>query len=172
MWYVIWVETGKEHKVRTLLERRIPADTYERIVIPEKICRKKIKGEWHDVQTRLFPGYIFVVTEDITAFAGEFAEAFNDVPEFTKLLGTDDEICPVYPDEEAILERLAGKDETVGMSTGIIENDKVRILEGPLVGLEGTVKKINRHKRTAVLQMEFFDRVMHAEVGLEITEKR
>jgi transcriptional antiterminator NusG len=168
MWYVIWVETGKEHKTREILERRIPEDAYERIVIPEKLIRRKMKGEWKDVQTRLFPGYIFVVADEISAFA----EALKEVPEFTQLLKADGEICPVYPEEEAVLKRLVDKKETVGMSTGIIENDRVRILEGPLVGLEGTVKKINRHKRTAVLHMELFDRVMRVEVGLEITEKR
>jgi transcriptional antiterminator NusG len=168
MWYVIWVETGKEHKIREILNRQIPADTYERIVIPEKCIRKKIKGEWQEVQTRLFPGYLFVIAEDITAFAA----ALKEVPEFTKMLKADEEIAPIYPHEEAVLKRLVDKKEIVGMSTGIIENDKVRILEGPLVGLEGIVKKINRHKRTAVLKMELFDRVMQVEVGLEITEKR
>jgi transcriptional antiterminator NusG len=168
MWYVIWVETGKEHKIRTILETQIPSDTYERIVIPEKLIRKKIKGEWQDVQSRLFPGYLFVVAEDIMPFAC----ALKDVPEFTKMLKEDEEIAPIYPDEEAVLKRLVDKNETVGMSTGIIENDKVQILEGPLVGMEGIVKKINRHKRTAVLQMELFDRSMQVEVGLEITEKK
>jgi transcriptional antiterminator NusG len=109
-----------------------------------------------------------VIAEDITAFAA----ALKEVPEFTKMLKADEEIAPIYPHEEAVLKRLVDKKEIVGMSTGIIENDKVRILEGPLVGLEGIVKKINRHKRTAVLKMELFDRVMQVEVGLEITEKR
>jgi transcriptional antiterminator NusG len=168
MWYVMWVETGKERKMRGILEHWIPEDHYERIVIPEKNMRKKIKGEWRDVQTCLFPGYLFVVAEGITPFA----ESLQDVPGFTQMLKTDEEITPIYPEEEAVLKRLVDQNETVGMSIGIVENDKVRILEGPLVGLEGIVKKINRHKRTAELWMELFDRKMRVEVGLEITEKR
>ena len=168
MWYVIWVETGKEHKVRGVLENLVPADTYEKIVIPEKTIQKKVKGQWRKVQSVLFPGYLFVVAEDIT----EFAAALSEVPEFTKMLKSGDVISAIHPKEEAVLERLVEKDEMVDMSYGIIENDRVQILEGPLMGMEGFVKKINRHKRIAVLEMEMFERVMQVEVGLEIVEKR
>ena len=168
MWYVIWVETGKEHKVRGVLENLVPADTYEKIVIPEKAIQKKVKGQWRKVQSVLFPGYLFVVAEDIT----EFAAALNEVPEFTKMLKSGDVISAIHPKEEAVLERLVEKDEMVDMSYGIIENDRVQILEGPLMGMEGLVKKINRHKRIAVLEMEMFERVMQVEVGVEIVEKR
>ena len=58
------------------------------------------------------------------------------------------------------------------MSEGMIENDQVVIFDGPLKGMEGTIKRINRHKRVALIQMELFERVMQVEVGLEIVEKR
>ena len=167
MWYVIWVESGKEHKVRGMIESQVPSGTYDRIVIPEKRIQKKFKGEWQEVQSVLFPGYLFVVAEDIT----EFAAALVAVPEFTKMLKADNEIVPIYPEEEAVLTRLVDQDEIVKMSEGMIENDRVIIFDGPLKGMEGTIKRINRHKRVAVIQMELFERVMQVEVGLEIVEK-
>ena len=168
MWYVIWVESGKEHKVRGMIESQVPSGTYDRIVIPEKRIQKKFKGEWQEVQSVLFPGYLFVVAEDIT----EFAAALVAVPEFTKMLKADNEIVPIYPEEEAVLTRLVDQDEIVKMSEGIIENDKVLIFDGPLKGMEGTIQRINRHKRVAVIRMELFERVMLVEVGLEVVEKR
>ena len=167
MWYVIWVESGKEHKVRGMIESQVPSGTYDRIVIPEKRIQKKFKGEWQEVQSVLFPGYLFVVAEDIT----EFAAALVAVPEFTKMLKADNEIVPIYPEEEAVLTRLVDQDEIVKMSEGMIENDRVIIFDGPLKGMEGTIQRINRHKRVAVIQMELFERVMQVEVGLEIVEK-
>lgn len=168
MWYVIWVESGKEHKVRGMIESQVPSGTYDRIVIPEKRIQKKFKGEWQEVQSVLFPGYLFVVAEDIT----EFAAALVAVPEFTKMLKADNEIVPIYPEEEAVLTRLVDQDEIVKMSEGMIENDRVIIFDGPLKGMEGTIKRINRHKRIAVLQIELFERVIQVMVGLEIVEKR
>ena len=167
MWYVIWVESGKEHKVRGMIESQVPSETYDRILIPEKRIQKKFKGEWQEVQSVLFPGYLFVVAEDIT----EFAAALDAVPEFTKMLKADNEIAAIYPEEEAVLTRLVGQDEIVKMSEGMIENDRIIILDGPLKGMEGTIKRINRHKRIAVLQTELFERVIQVMVGLEIVEK-
>ena len=43
--------------------------------------------------------------------------------------------------------------------------------EGPLVGMEGMIKRIDRHKRMAVLEVELFNRISEVKVGLEIVEK-
>ncbi len=58
----------------------------------------------------------------------------------------------IYPEEEAVLTRLVDADEIVKMSEGIIENDQVAIFNGPLKGMEGTIKRINRHKKVAVIR--------------------
>jgi transcriptional antiterminator NusG len=41
-----------------------------------------------------------------------------------------------------------------------------------MMNWNGKVKKIDRHKRLAVLQVEFFGRLTDVTVGLEIVEKR
>ena len=55
---------------------------------------------------------------------------------------------------------------------GIIENDQVIITRGPLKGHEGLIKKIDRHKRKAYLEMEMFGRKLETQVGLEVVVKR
>ncbi len=88
----------------------------------------------------------------------------------TRLLGTGDEIVPLSGRSRVASE--AGKEEQlVAMSTGIIENDQVRILTGPLQGMEGYIRKINRHKRKAWVSIEMFGRSVDMEVGLEIIKK-
>ena len=56
-------------------------------------------------------------------------------------------------------------------SIGIIVGDHVVVTEGPLQGLESMIVKVDRHKRTALLEMDFFDRIQTVEVGLEVIEK-
>lgn len=46
-----------------------------------------------------------------------------------------------------------------------------RILTGPLQGMEGYIRKINRHKRKAWVSIEMFGRSVDMEVGLEIIKK-
>ena len=40
------------------------------------------------------------------------------------------------------------------------------------MGLEGCIKKIDRHKRTAWLEIEMMGRIVETRVGLEVVEKR
>ena len=45
------------------------------------------------------------------------------------------------------------------------------VKDGPLVGMEAYIKKIDRHKRIAVLNAEMFEQEINVSVGLEIIEK-
>ena len=61
--------------------------------------------------------------------------------------------------------------KTIMSNNGILENEKVVVLEGPLKGREGLIRKIDRHKRLAWLEIEMFGRKTKFEVGLEIVRK-
>ena len=89
----------------------------------------------------------------------------------TKLLKTGEEITPLSPQEIALLQKLGKEDQEIEMSTGMIEGDRVQILTGPLLGMEGMIKKIDRHKRMAYLDVEMFGRTLAMRVGLEIIKK-
>ena len=63
------------------------------------------------------------------------------------------------------------QDRVVRMSEGVIENDQVRITKGPLMGKEARIRKVDRHKRCAFVEMDMFGRKTTARVGLEIVRK-
>ena len=60
----------------------------------------------------------------------------------------------------------------VGFSNGVMEGDEIVILNGPLMHQAGLVKKVDRHKRLAYLEMEMLGRKKTVKVGLEIVQKR
>lgn len=60
----------------------------------------------------------------------------------------------------------------IAVSTGFIEGDKVTITDGPLAGKEAMIKRIDRHKRIAVLNVEMFGECIGVTVGLEVVEKK
>ena len=84
--------------------------------------------------------------------------------------GTEENI-PLSQEEVELLLKLGKEEQLVTMSTGIIENDQVRILTGSLQGMEGYIRKINRHKIKAWISIEMFGRSVDMEVGLEIVKK-
>lgn len=69
------------------------------------------------------------------------------------------------------LTKFSNKDHVVDISNGIIENDKIIINEGPLIGLEGLITKIDRHKRIAYVDVELLGKFTRVQVGLEIISK-
>lgn len=139
----------------------------KRCFIPYYQQKKRFQGKWHIQERILFPGYVFLIAENLE----QLAENLRKVTGMTRLLGTGDEIIPLSQEEVELLLKLGKEEQLVAMSTGIIENDQVRILTGPLQGMEGYIRKINRHKRKAWVSIEMFGRSVDMEVGLEIVKK-
>lgn len=52
------------------------------------------------------------------------------------------------------------------------ENDKIVITAGPLAHFTGTIKKVNRHKKTARITTRLLGRDIDITVGLEIVSKK
>ena len=156
MWYVMQVRTGTEENIRCQCQRLISSNVLERCFIPYYQQKKRFQGEWHIQERILFPGYVFLIRKVIG---------------LTKLIGTGDEIVPLVQEEIDLLMKIGKDKQLVEMSSGIIENDRVQILAGPLMGMEGNIRRIDRHKRTAYLEIEMFGRTVEMKVGLEIIRK-
>ena len=167
MWYVIQVHTGTEEKICRQCEQMIDSSVLERCFIPRFQQKKRFLGEWHMQNEMLFPGYVFLITEHLD----ELVDGLKQVSGMTKILKTGDEITSLYQQEVELLLKLGSEKQEVEMSIGVIEGDKVHILEGPLQGMEGFIRKIDRHKRMAYLKVEMFGRVVEMKVGVEIVEK-
>lgn len=167
MWYVMQVRTGTEENIRCQCQRLISSDTLERCFIPYYQQKKRFQGEWHIQERILFPGYVFLITQNLE----KLVESLKKVIGMTKLLGTGEEIIPLSQEEINLLLRLGKEEQLVTMSTGMIENGQVKIFDGPLKGMEGYIKKIDRHKRKARIVIDMFGRSVDMEVGLEIISK-
>lgn len=137
--------------------------------VPRCEVMKKFRGQWIKRAEILIPGYVFVQTKD----PDKLKPALRSVPRFTRLLGNDDMFTPLDDREMAFVQAFTSPGaRTVAMSTGIIEGDEVVILNGPLVGHSGMIRKIDRHKRLAYLEMEILGRRKAVKLGLEIVTKR
>ena len=161
VWYVMQVRTGTEENIRCQCQRLINSNVLERCFIPYYQQKKRFQGEWHIQERILFPGYVFLIAENSEKL----------VNGLRKVIGTGDEIVPLVQEEIDLLMKIGTDKQLVEMSSGIIENDRVQILSGPLMGMEGNIRRIDRHKRTAYLEIEMFGRTVEMKVGLEIIRK-
>ena len=168
MYYVLQVAPGLEDQTERLIKNTIKAGVYERCFHPMRRMQKKIRGSWKDLHEKLLPGYVFITSSQI----GELYEELKRVPVLTKLLGKDGECFPALCEEEVQwLEQMEGGTLEVGLSQVTVEQDEIRILSGPLKNVEGKIKKIHLHKRTAAVEVDFLGRKRVVYLGIEIIER-
>lgn len=167
-WYVMQVRTGTEENICVQCRKDIPEAVLEKCFLPYYEEKRKIRGEWKILKKQLFSGYVFVISDDREQLYMHLKKVIG----LTKLIGTGREIIPLAEEEVRFLLRFAGEEQIVSMSEGIIEGSKVLINSGPLKGMEGYIRKIDRHKRKAYLEIPFFGRTQNIQVGLEIVEKK
>ncbi len=166
-WYVIQVFTGEENHTVDMCKIIVSSSKEHEFFIPETDRRKRYYGKWHNIRKPMFPGYVFISSENID----ELYEELKRVPKLTKLLKTGETIIPISSGEEMLIKRLTDSEYIAHMSLGYIEGDKLVIEEGPLVGMEAMVKHIDRHKRTAILTVDMFGSPQDITMGLEILRK-
>ena len=167
MWYVIQVSTGKEEQSLMMLKKYGVQKYLKECFSPRYEHRRKYLGQWRQEEAILFPGYIFVISDQVE----ELYESLRQIPQLTKILGVGEKWTPMTKEDIEIVELLSGKERVVKFSEGYIVGTRVTVVKGPLQGMEGTIRKIDRHKRKAYLEIPMFGRVLNAEVGLEIVGK-
>lgn len=168
MWYVAQVRAGQEARTLDLCRQLISPEVMKESFIPEYEAPHKVRGEWKLVKRLLFPGYLFFVTDDAAALH----QAFSRVPANVRILGAgDDTFCPLTDEERDWFLSFMDGEHVVRMSEGIIEGDKITVTRGPLMGFEGDIRRIDRHKRRAYINVSLFGRTVSASVGLEIVRK-
>jgi len=168
MWYVIWTTTGREEYMKDMVVQLIDHSLYERLEILYKVRNIKIKKKWEKKKEKLIPSYLFVETDRIN----DFAMALKKVPKFSLVLQMDGNFQPLEEKDLKLIDSFASHADGIEVSKGFIVGDKINVTEGPLLGMEGFIKKIDRHKRIAIISLKLFERETDVSVGLEIVEKR
>lgn len=88
-----------EENIRCQCQRLISSDTLERCFIPYYQQKKRFQGEWHIQERILFPGYVFLITQNLE----KLVESLKKVIGMTRLLGTGEEIIPLSQEEINLL---------------------------------------------------------------------
>lgn len=168
--YAIQVLSGKEQKVAKLIGEQC-SDVVKDCFVPQREVAKKRGVEWRKTQEVIFTGYVFLETRDAIAAAA----ALQKIPAYTRFLGAhNDKFISLDDFEVAWLAAFApvSAQHVITTSKGVIEGDRVIVTEGPLVGREAMITKIDRHKRLAWVSMKMFCRTNNVKVGLEIVRKQ
>lgn len=155
MWYVIQTVTGKEEELMFFIRTLLSQERFENCFMIWAEWLKWLGGEWI-LQTRpLFPGYVFIETDEPERIYMEL----KGVPRFSRLLGNSkEEFIPVKEAEEKFLRAITGgcddyNHAVVGLTDVKTDTEgNVISMEGALTCFEIKSVKVKLHKRYATVK--------------------
>lgn len=170
MWYVIQTHSGNETEVKCFLEASLDKKAYRKCFVPVYEEVRHRGGNSRILFRKLFPGYLFIdIDEENLKTANQVLKRF---PEFTRILGTDDEngvklFTPIEPDEERFLETLL-TDGILHVSYVETERNskKIKRVIGPLGRYRNNITSYSTSKREAIVEITMFGRHHRIAFGL------
>ena len=172
-WYVVNTYSGHESKVKEKLEMRATSMNMEdkicRVIIPEQKVIEEKDGVKKEKIKKIFPGYILVemVMTDEAWFV------VRNTPGVTGFIGSSGKGAkptPLQPFEvENILHSMgmARIDTNAELKVG----DKVKIIDGPFVGMNGSIESIDVDNSLANVLVDLFGQETSVEVELGQIDK-
>lgn len=167
MWCILKCHPGKTEKVIKSCRSEISHQILRDIFVFTSDRMKRYEGNWHVEKKQLFPDCIFVETQDPDVLE----EQLEPCRTFLQASKEGSLVWLVPSEEEEFLKELCGNEHHLCMSQGYIRNGIPHVIHGPLVGMERRIRKIDRHKRTANVEMPAGKPGTFLLAGLEITSK-
>jgi transcriptional antiterminator NusG len=155
-WFAVWVRSHFEQLVQDQLSAR-----GFRIFLPTIKTWSRRGGKRHVISVPMFPGYLFVHHAMDKHGYVRVLQARGVV----RILGERwDRLVPVDDAEIATVQQLVTTDVNVLPHPYLREGHRVRIVDGPLSGVEGVLLQMKPGKGLLVVSVELLQRSVAVEV--------
>ena len=174
-WYVVRAISGKEKKVKELLELEISrnglSDFVAQVLIPTEKVFQIRNGKKINKEKTYLPGYVLIEAN----LAGEVPHIIKNIPNVIGFLGTEKGGVPVAM-------RLAEVNRILGKVDELIENEEelripfvvgesVKVIDGPFNNFSGVIDDINEEKKKLKVMVKIFGRKNLLELSYMQVEK-
>jgi transcription antitermination factor NusG len=155
-WYAIWTRSNCERLVAEQLSAKGFA-----AFLPEMSTRSRRNGRTHIVQLPMFPGYLFL---NHALEKQSYIEVLKARGVVRILERGWTQLTPVAAEEVDALQRLVASGVPVFPHAYFREGDRVRVVEGPLSGLQGVFLRDKRNKGRLVVSVNLLQTSVAVEV--------
>ena len=166
-WYVVNTYAGHENRVKENLLRRVETmnlqDYLFQILVAEEVEIEFKNGKKVEKTRNIYPGYLFVEMK----MTDEAWFIVRNTPGVTGFIGSSGGGAKPFPVSEkeidTILRRMGLSDKKVVVDFKI--GDKVKVENGPFIGLEGTVESMSDESQSAIILTVLFGRETPTEIS-------
>jgi len=167
-YYAIQVKTRGEEKFMRLFSALHPHDCFS-MHFPQRRIDIRRKGIIRQSMTAVFPGYIFIESEreDIVAHQWDFRRTDG----FYRFLKSNQMISPLADRDLELVLHFISKGPVAGISRVFFnENARIVVVDGPLMGLEGRIIKVDKRKKRAKIKLNLYDDSFAIDLGFEVID--
>ncbi len=163
MWYGLYCYSQKEQETLLILKHNLSKRALKDAFIFTYDRMRRYEGDWHMERVSMFPGYVFLVSNEENLLTEELREC--------GVFGRGNKLIRIGRKNEEFLFGLCGEEHNLMMSRGILQGKVAQVTEGPLKAAERQICKIDRHKRLATVEMPAGRNFRYILAGLEIKQK-
>lgn len=168
-YFALQVSARREARFLRAAQQALERFAGVRLFWPRRSLKVRRGGRWLDVLQPVFPGYLFLEAE---AVAGELYRQLRGVSGFLRFLPSNSDTQPIAERDARPLAQLLRYGEVIRKSLAVFDdNNRIRIVEGPLKGLEGLIVKIDRRKGRAKVKLDLYDESRLVDFGFTSLER-
>ncbi len=160
-WYVIHAQSRKENEVEAALRRRGLEIFLPQVTVPSRRRDRKVS-----LRVPLFPGYLFISARLDTIIFHKIIKAHH----VFRLLGNG-RPSPIPEAEVDAIKTIVSGDRPYYPWTFLEKGKRVRVIDGPLTGVEGIILEKREQKRRLVVSVELFQRSVAVELADDMVER-
>lgn len=174
-WYVVRAISGKEKKVKDMIELEVKRNHLEdyvrQVLIPtEKIFQIR-NGKKISKERNFFPGYVMIEAD----LVGEVPHVIKNVNNVIGFLGAEKGGDPV-PLRNHEVNRILGKVDELAeseeeLNIPFVVGESVKVIDGPFNNFSGIIEEINEEKKKLKVMVKIFGRKTPLELGYMQVEK-
>ena len=118
----------------------------------------------------MFPGYVFIELE--SEISAEQIIEYKKLKDFYHFLPSNNDIQYLPKKDMELLTHFMRFGEIGPSLVTFDENDRIEVLEGPLMGLEGCIKKVDKRKKRAKISVEFQNNTYTLDLSFDVLQKK
>jgi transcriptional antiterminator NusG len=168
--YAVQVKTRDEEKFIKLFAAWHREEEVS-IYFPKRVLRVRRQGKITTIAAPVFSGYIFADPGEEERLAGRLWE-LRKTGGFLRFLPSTIDARPLQGgDLETVLHFIRLPGQTAGVSKVCFdENARIVVKEGPLLGLEGRIVKVDRRKGRAKIRLDIYENSFTIDMAFETLE--
>lgn len=166
-YFVVHTYTGREQKVKRLLEAAIKSrghsDLFGAVIVPAENVVRFRKAKRMVAERRLYPGYIIVEMESTE----EAFKLVNATPGVLHFLSRKGKPLPLKEEEVAqMLEQMERGKERLRAEVPFERGESVKVIAGPFTGFTGMVEEVFPDRDKLRVMVTIFGRPTPIEISL------